>query len=84
MKHHASSAFWRFYGELPGTVRKQADKQFALIESDPSHPSLQLKPVGRFWSARVNENVRALAVKDGEDFVWFWIGAHKDYERLIK
>jgi len=32
----------------------------------------------------VNRSIRALAVQDGEGFVWFWIGDHREYERLIR
>jgi len=48
------------------------------------HPSVRLKKVGPYWSARVTSGVRALAVADGSDLVWFWIGDHREYERLIK
>lgn len=65
-------------------MREQADRQFALLKADPSHPSLRFKKVGRFRSARVNPWVRALAVESGNDLVWFWIGTHTEYERLIK
>lgn len=29
-------------------------------------------------------SVRALAVQADNDLVWFWIGDHGEYERLIK
>lgn len=29
-------------------------------------------------------NHRALAVEDGDDFIWGWIGTHDEYERMIK
>lgn len=50
---------------------------------NPAHPSLRFKRVGDFWSARVGRGYRALAVKDEADFVWVWIGAHDDYDRLL-
>jgi hypothetical protein len=84
LKHQASASFWRLHSQLNKAIRTKANKQFALLEDNASHPSLQLKPVGRYWSARVDENYRVLAVKDGDYFIWFWIGAHKEYERLIK
>lgn len=43
-----------------------------------------LKKVGRYWSARVGSNHRALAVAAEDGLVWFWIGEHVQYERLIK
>ena len=84
MKHHASERFWRHYEALPEAARAQADKSFALLKGDPQHPSLHFKNVGRFWSARVDARHRALAVRDGEEFVWFWIGDHDAYERLLR
>lgn len=85
MKHHATDDFWTCYEALPLQVRSQADKSFELLKANPKHPSLQLKPVGRFWSARVGLSWRALAVKDPETetLVWFWIGSHADYDRVI-
>jgi hypothetical protein len=39
------------------------------------------------WSVRVDRNYRALCMKteDGGEtvFVWFWIGPHDEYERLL-
>jgi hypothetical protein len=26
---------------------------------------------------------RTLAVEDGEDLIWFWIGTHAEYDRSI-
>jgi len=26
---------------------------------------------------------RALAVRVGEDVIWFWIGSHADYDNLL-
>jgi hypothetical protein len=69
---------------LPESIRNVADRNFALLKRDSSHPSLHFKKVGRFWSARVGIQYRALAVESGEDLVWFWIGSHADYDRLIE
>jgi hypothetical protein len=50
----------------------------------PASRSLHLKKVGRFWSARVGLRYRALAIEVDEDLLWFWIGSHADYDRLIR
>ena len=84
MKHETASSFWRLYHELPQPLQKLADKQFRLLANNPAHPSLQFKQVGKYWSARVSEGHRAVARKAGKDFVWFWIGSHDEYERLIR
>lgn len=26
---------------------------------------------------------RAVAVEDGNDLIWVWIGSHADYDRLV-
>lgn len=83
MKHYATSRFWSCYEQLPKEVQAQADKQFALLKANASHPSLRFKKVGQFWSARVNDRVRSLAIPDGDDLIWFWIGSHREYERVL-
>jgi hypothetical protein len=61
-----------------------ADKNYRLLKADSRHPSLHLKQVGNYWSVRVGKNYRALAVAVPEGFVWFWIGNHSEYNRLIR
>jgi hypothetical protein len=53
------------------------------MATDPHHPSLHLKKMGRFWSVRVGLHYRALAVETESDRVWFWIGSHADYDKLL-
>ncbi|MBI5132163.1 MAG: hypothetical protein HZA66_22190 [Rhodopseudomonas palustris] len=84
MKHLAAPRFWAAYDDLPVPVRKLADAQYALLKSNPRHPSLQFKKVGSYWSVRVGLRYRALAVEIEDGFLWFWIGSHADYDRLIR
>lgn len=85
MKHQASPRFWRSYQALPAAVQEQADRAYALLKSDPRHPSLHLKKVGRFWSVRVGLRHRALAVEAGDDLLlWVWIGTHGQYDQLLQ
>ena len=84
MKHHASPAFWDAYRKLPAEVALVADKCYRLLRADPRHPSLHFKPVGDYWSVRVGRGYRALAVAEGDDFVWFWIGSHADYDAWLR
>jgi hypothetical protein len=83
MNHFASRDFWEYYHALPTEIQNLADKNFALLQADPSHPSLHFKKVGQYWSARVGLNYRTLAVELEEGMLWFWIGIHSDYERII-
>jgi hypothetical protein len=70
MRHRTTPRSWERYGSLPNDVRELADKNFQLLQRNPRHPSLQFKKVGNLWSARVGFAHRALAVEDGEDFLW--------------
>lgn len=88
MVHRASAAFWKDYDALPADIRERADKQFALLMSDPRHPSLHLKKISEqngqeIWSARVNLKYRTLAIRVPDAFVWFWIGEHDAYNQRI-
>jgi hypothetical protein len=68
---------------LPPDVQKLADRAYERLKKDPHHPSLHFKKIGRFWSARVGGHHRALAVEAADGLVWFWIGTHVDYDRLL-
>jgi hypothetical protein len=74
---------WQFYTQLPENVQRLADENFDLLEADPRHPSLHFKKVGRMWSVRVGIHYRAIAVEDGSEIVWFWIGHHSEYDLII-
>jgi hypothetical protein len=84
VRHLASPAFWDAYNRLPENVRKVADRSFEILKQNPRDPALHFKQVGRYWSARVGLGHRALGVDTDGDVVWFWIGSHADYDRLLK
>lgn len=71
------------YRSLPPEIQNLADQAFARLKENPQHPSLHFKRVGRFWSARIGSHYRALAVETTDELVWFWIGTHADYDRLL-
>jgi len=82
LNHYASPELWFRYGQLPDDERQLADKNFALLKADPRHPSVHLKKIGNFWSARVGLRYRALAKERKEGLVWFWIGPHDTYDQF--
>jgi hypothetical protein len=84
MKHLASPRFWACYRRLPEDIQRIADRGYKLLCNNPRHPSLHLKKVGELWSVRVGLHYRALAVEDGEDLSWVWIGTHAEYSRLVR
>jgi hypothetical protein len=84
VKHRASRKFWHYYNQLPGDIQELADESYELLKRDPRYPSLHFKKVGRFWSVRVGLHYRALAVEEGDNLVWFWIGHHSEYDILVR
>ena len=83
MNHRASPRFRRCYDKLPEDVRRLADKCYTLLKENPHHPSLHLKEVGRLWSVRVGLHFRAVGVEEDSDLVWFWIGSHAEYDKIV-
>jgi hypothetical protein len=73
LNHHATPDFWTAYCSLSTTTQQLADRAYALLKRDPRHPSLRLKNVGRYWSVRVGDHYRALAIEVPDGLVWFWI-----------
>ena len=84
MIHFASPSFWLAYESLPVSVQRLADRNYEIIKKDPKHPSLHFKTIGRYWSVRVGIHYRALAVEVEDGVLWFWVGSHSEYDKLIK
>lgn len=86
MKSHRTTRFRRQFESLPTEVQAAAHRAFEQFAQDPQHPVLHLKRVHTtepVVSARITRDYRALAIREGDTFVWFWIGKHEDYERLL-
>ena len=59
---------------------------YRLFRQNPHHPSLRFKqvhPVEPIFSVRINRNYRAVGIREGDQIIWFWIGAHAGYDKLI-
>ncbi len=84
MKHRTTARFWSCFYSLPEAAQGIARKNYELLKRNPRHPSLHFKKVGKLWSARVGRDHRALAMEDERGFIWVWIGAHEEYDRLLR
>jgi dihydrofolate reductase len=80
----ATSDFWKCYDRLPQQVQLLADKKFELFSSDPFNPSLGLQQKGGVWTVDVGRSYRAIALREENDFHWFWIGSHEAYNQLLR
>ena len=52
-------------------------------KTNPNHLSLHFKKVNKYWSVRVGKAYRALGIEVKNGILWFWIGTHDEYDRLI-
>ena len=87
MNSFTVKSYWKSYNELSGDIQKQADAKFEFWKEDPFHPSLHFKCINsedNIWSVRVNMEYRALAVREKGTVVWYWIGDHNRYEKLLR
>ncbi len=87
MRSFTRSTFWDAYYLLPNHVRQQARNAYILFQDNPNHPSLNFKRVGRrrpVFSVRVGAGYRALGLMEQNEIIWFWIGSHQEYDRLLR
>jgi len=78
--------FWRLFSDLPTEIQQDAKRAYSLFQSNPSHPSLHFKKLegeDDIYSARIGLGYRALAVMKKDRIVWYWIGSHSEYDRLV-
>lgn len=84
MKHFASSDFWDNYNKLPKSIRELADRNFQILKENKTHPSLHFKKIGKYRAVRVGIHYRALAIEIPDGLLWFWIGSHAEYDKILK
>lgn len=86
MKSSRTERFRKAYDALPAQVQAQAREAYRKFKQNPYHPSLRFKqihPSKPIYSVRINDDYRAVGIRDGEDIVWFWIGGHEAYDKLV-
>ena len=86
MNSALAASFLAQYSALPAEIQLLARKNYRLWKTNPSHPGLQYKRVGKrteTYSVRIGLNWRALGVKTGDTIIWFWIGSHADYDKIV-
>ena len=87
MISHINSKWKKSYKSLPLPIRTIAKKHYKLFKINPYHSSLHFKRVHSnkpIYSARINKNYRTLGVIQENVIIWFWIGSHDDYDKLIR
>ncbi len=86
MISRTTRTFRKQFQRLPTEIREQARAAYRLFAQNPHHPSLHFKQVHTtdpVFSARVGRSYRAVGFIENVEIVWFWIGPHEQYERLL-
>ena len=87
MTSRTTKRFRKLLGELPPHVQKQAREAYLTWARDPWQPQLQFKQIHTtrpIFSARIGRDWRAVCIRTGDSAIWYFIGSHADYDKLIK
>lgn len=80
--------FRRDLDRLPADMRQRAREAYRRFAADPAHPGLRFKRLHSelpLWSVRITDSYRAVGIRKSEDeIIWFFIGTHADYDRLLR
>ena len=86
MSSKIAASFLTQFAALPADVQSLARRNYKLWKENPSHPGLHFKRVGKrteSYSVRIGLGWRVLGVKSNDTIIWFWIGSHADYDRIV-
>lgn len=78
--------FRNAFQALPAQVQYQARAAYRLFCQNPYHPSLhfkQIHPIKPIYSVRISLDYRALGVRENDEIIWFWIGSHAEYDKIL-
>ena len=79
--------FRGLFARLPADVQQTALKAYRLWRSNPRHASLHFKQVHSvrpIFSVRVGIGHRAVGIRNGQLMIWYWIGSHADYDKILQ
>ena len=86
MNSRTTERFRACFAGLPQEIQRQAREAYTRFVDNPSYPGLRFKlvhPNLPIYSVRISLDYRALGVLEDDTMVWFWIGPHSNYERLL-
>ncbi len=86
MKSRTTFQFRKAFAQLPPQVQQQARFAYRQFIQNTRHPSLRFKKVHPqlpIYSVRVGKSYRAVGQLNQDTVIWFWIGSHGEYDRLL-
>lgn len=86
MISRTTARFRTAFGDLEPDVKRHTRHAYRLFKQNPHHPALHFKqvhPSEPIWSVRIAGGYRAVGVRAKDKIVWYWIGSHANYDRLL-
>ncbi len=86
MISRTTERFRKAFEKLPTDVQHQAKVVFKKWKENPYYKSLHFKKVHAtkpIYSIRIGIDWRAVCINQDENIVWFWIGSHAEYNKII-
>lgn len=87
MISHTTERFRKLLDNLPEEIKKQANQSYIKFQDDPYQSGLHFKRIHSkkpIFSIRITKDYRSLGVLQEREIIWFWIGSHSDYDKMLK
>jgi hypothetical protein len=87
LKSETTESFRKQFSAAPVAVQLKIRQAHQLWSESPQHPSLRFKKVHAtlpIFSARVDLDWRAVGILKADTMIWFFVGPHGEYERLLR
>jgi hypothetical protein len=87
VKSRTTVQFRKLFADLPEQVKEQTRVAYRQFKEDPSYPSLRFKKVHPelpIYSTCISKSYRAIGQLDEDTVIWFWVGSHAEYNRLLE
>jgi len=87
VQSETTESFRKQFAAAAPSVQLKIRAAYQLWAENPQHPSLKFKKVHAslpIFSARVDLDWRTVGVLKADTMVWFFVGPHSEYERLLK
>jgi hypothetical protein len=86
MRSVINDDFRESFARLPKHIQRQAREAYQRFLISPDQPGLNFKKIHSslsIYSIRVTRSYRALGVLEDETIIWFWIGSHAQYDKIL-
>ena len=88
VKSRRTAEFKRLFSQLPESIQKLARQKYRLFRQAPNHPSFRARHIQRtkeeeypLYEYSITMEYRAACYKDGDTYVWVFIGKHSEFDK---